>query len=128
MLFQNKSAFRFIQPLWHSCSNLISSGFPPAFYIPPDFNISQQHFLYSPVIFIQMNAKRIPAPTRHPPQTSILISQYIIPATTGLDIPLLICATFFPISTTLPATFCIKVPIASKYLPQSEMNTFDCII
>ena len=90
--------------------------------------ISQQHFLYSPVIFIPMNAKSIPAPTRHPPQTSILISQYIIPATTGLDIPLLICATFFPISTTQSATFCIKVAIASKYLPQSEMNTFDCII
>lgn len=48
--------------------------------------ISQQHFLYNPAIFIPMNAKSIPAPTRQPPQTNILISQYIIPATTGLDI------------------------------------------
>ncbi|MGR4072539.1 helix-turn-helix domain-containing protein [Streptococcus parasuis] len=40
-----------------------------------------------------MNAKSISAPTRQPPQINNLISQYIIPATTGLDIPLLICAT-----------------------------------
>ena len=62
--------------------------------------ISQQYFLYIPAIFIPMNAKSIPTPTRHPPQISILISQYIIPAMTGLDIPSLICATFFPISAT----------------------------
>ena len=49
--------------------------------------ISQQYFLYSPAIFIPINATSIPAPIRHPPQTSILISQYIIPATTELDIP-----------------------------------------
>ncbi len=60
--------------------------------------ISRQHFLYNPTIFIPINATSIPAPTRHPPQTSILISQYIILATTGLDIPSLICATFFPVS------------------------------
>ena len=64
----------------------------------------------------------------HPPQTSILINQYIISATTGLDIPLLICATVFPIITTQPAMVCIKVAIVSKNSPQSEMNTFDCII
>ena len=57
--------------------------------------ISQQHFLYNSAIFISINATSIPAPTKHPPQISILISQYTIPATTGLDIPLLICATFF---------------------------------
>ena len=90
--------------------------------------ISQQYFLYSPAIFISMNAKSIPAPTSHPPQTSILINQYIISATTGLDIPLLICATVFPIITTQPAMVCIKVAIVSKNSPQSEMNTFDCII
>ena len=36
--------------------------------------ISQQYFLYSPAIFISMNAKSIPTPTRHPPQINILIS------------------------------------------------------
>ena len=87
--------------------------------------ISQQHFLYSPTIFIPINATSIPAPTRHPPQINILISQYIILATTGLDIPLLICATFFHVSTTQPAMVCIKVAIVSKNLPQSEMNTAD---
>ena len=90
--------------------------------------MSQQYFLYRPTIFIPMNAKNIPAPTRHPPQINILISQYIIPAMTGLDIPLLICATFFPISAIQPAIVCVKVPIASKNIPQSETNTFDCII
>ena len=60
--------------------------------------ISQQHFLYNSAIFISINATSIPAPTKHPPQISILISQYTIPATTGLDIPLLICAMFFPVS------------------------------
>ena len=91
-------------------------------------NISQQHFLYNSAIFISINATSIPAPTKHPPQISILISQYTIPATTGLDIPLLICATVFPIITTQPAMVCIKVAIVSKNSPQSEMNTFDCII
>ena len=57
--------------------------------------ISQQHFLYNHAIFIPINAKNIPAPARQPPQINILISQYTIPATTGLDIPLLICAMFF---------------------------------
>ena len=90
--------------------------------------ISQQHFLYNSAIFIPMNAKNIPAPTRQPPQINILISQYIIPATTGLDIPLLICAMFFPVSTTQPAIVCVKVTIVSKNLPQSEINTFDRII
>ena len=90
--------------------------------------ISQQYFLYSPAIFIPMNAKSIPAPTRHPPQTSILISQYTIPAMTGLDILSLICATFFPVSTIQPAMVCIKVAIVSKNLPQSEINSFDRII
>ena len=84
--------------------------------------MSQQYFLYRPTIFIPMNAKNIPAPTRHPPQISILISQYIIPAMTGLDIPSLICATFFPVSTIQPAMVCIKVAIVSKNLPQSEME------
>ena len=90
--------------------------------------ISQQHFLYNPAIFIPMNAKSIPTPTRQPPQTNILISQYPIPATTGLDIPSLICATFFTVSTIQPAMVCIKVAIVSKNLPQSEINTFDRII
>lgn len=57
--------------------------------------------LFSPAIFIPVNAKSIPAPTKHPPQISILISQYTIPATTGLDIPLLICAMFFPVSISV---------------------------
>ena len=90
--------------------------------------ISQQYFLYSPAIFIPINATSIPAPTRHPPQINILISQYIIPSMTGLDISSLICATFFPVSTIQPAIVCIKVAIISKNLPQSEINTFDCII
>ena len=90
--------------------------------------ISQQYFLYSPAIFIPINTTSIPAPTRHPPQINILISQYIIPATTRLDIPLLICATFFPISTSQPAMVCTKVAIVSKNTIQSEMNTFDRII
>ena len=75
-----------------------------------------------------MNAKSIPTPTRHPPQINILISQFIIPATTGLDIPLLICATFFPASTTQPAMVCVKVAIVSKNTTQSEINIFDRII
>ncbi len=91
--------------------------------------ISQQYFLYNPAIFITpMNAKSIPAPTRHPPQISILISQYIIPATTGLDIPLLICAMFFAAGIIHPAMICTKVAIISKNTTQSEMNTFDRII
>ena len=105
-----------------------TSVFPPAFYIPPDSNISQQHFLYNPAIFIPMNAKSIPAPIRQPPQTNILISQYPIPATTGLDIPSLICATFFPVSTIQLAMVCIKVAIVSKNTTQSEINIFDRII
>ena len=90
--------------------------------------ISQQHFLYNSAIFIPINATSIPAPTRHPPKISILISQYIIPAMTGLDISSLICATFFPVSTIQPAMVRIKVAIVSNNLPQSEMNTFDRII
>ena len=90
--------------------------------------ISQQHFLYNSAIFISMNAKSIPTPTRHPPEISILIIQYIIPATTGLDIPLLICAMFFPFSIVNPAMFCIKVAIVSKNTTQSEINIFDRII
>ena len=90
--------------------------------------ISQQYFLYSPAIFIPINATSIPAPTRHPPQINILISQYIILSMTGLDIPLLICATFFPISAIQPAIVCVKVPIAPKNILQSEINTFDRII
>ena len=90
--------------------------------------ISQQYFLYSPAIFIPINTTSIPAPTRHPPQINILISQYIISAMTGLDIPLLTCATFFPTSIVNPAMFCIKVAIVSKNTIQSEMNTFDRII
>ena len=39
--------------------------------------ISQQYFLYSPAIFIPINATSIPTPTRQSPQISILISQYI---------------------------------------------------
>ena len=84
--------------------------------------ISQQYFLYTPAIFVPINATSIPAPTRHPPQTTILISQYIIPATTGLDIPILICAMFFPVSTTQPAMVCVKVAIVSKNTTQSEIN------
>ena len=90
--------------------------------------ISQQHFLYNSAIFISINATSIPAPTKHPPQISILISQYTIPATTGLDIPLLICATFFPISAIQPAMVCTKVAIVSKNTTQSEINIFDRII
>ena len=35
---------------------------------------------------------------------------------------------FFPVSTTQPAIVCVKVPIASKNILQSEINTFDRII
>ena len=80
--------------------------------------ISQQHFLYNPAIFIPMNAKNIPAPTRQPPQINILISQYTIPATTGLDIPLLICAMFFVADIIHPAMVCTKVAIVSKNTTQ----------
>ena len=80
--------------------------------------ISQQHFLYNPAIFIPMNAKSIPAPTRQPPQTNILISQYTIPATTGLDIPLLICAMFFVADIIHSAMVCTKVAIVSKNTTQ----------
>ena len=90
--------------------------------------MSQQYFLYRPTIFIPMNAKNIPAPTRQPPQINILISQYTIPATTGLDIPLLICAMFFAAGIIPPAMVCTKVAIVSKNTIQSEMNTFDRII
>ena len=84
--------------------------------------ISQQYFLYSPAIFISMNAKSIPTPTRHPPEISILIIQYIIPTTTGLDIPLLTCATFFPASIVNPAMFCIKVAIENAGKPNGRME------
>ena len=90
--------------------------------------ISQQHFLYILAILIPMNAKSIPAPTRHPLQTSILISQYTIPAITGLDIPLLICASFFPVSITQPAIICIEAAIVSKNITQSDKNILDRII
>ncbi len=90
--------------------------------------ISQQYFLYSPAIFIPVNAKSISAPTRQPPQINNLISQYIIPVMTGLDIPLLICATFFPVSIIHPAMLCIKVAIVSKNTTQSEIKIFDSII
>ena len=89
--------------------------------------ISQQHFLYNSAIFIPINATSIPAPTKHPPQISILISQYIIPATTGLDIPLLICAMFFVADIIHPAMVCTKVAIVSKNTTQSEINIFDRI-
>ena len=82
--------------------------------------MSQQYFLYRPTIFIPMNAKNIPAPTRQPPQINILISQYTIPATTGLDIPLLICAMFFAAGIIPPAMVCTKVAIVSKNTIQSE--------
>ena len=90
--------------------------------------MSQQYFLYSLAIFIPMNATSIPTPTIHPPQTSILISQYIIPAMTGLDIPSLICAMFFPVSTTQPAMVCVKVSIVSKNTTQSEINEKEQLI
>ena len=90
--------------------------------------MSQQYFLYRPTIFIPMNAKNIPAPTRQPPQINILISQYTIPETTGLDIPLLICAMFFVAGIIHPAMVCIKVAIVSKNTTQSEINIFDRII
>ena len=80
--------------------------------------ISQQHFLYNSAIFISINATSIPAPTKHPPQISILISQYTIPATTGLDIPLLICAMFFVADIIHPAMVCTKVAIVSKNTTQ----------
>ena len=80
--------------------------------------MSQQYFLYRPTIFIPMNAKNIPAPTRQPPQINILISQYTIPATTGLDIPLLICAMFFVADIIHPAMVCTKVAIVSKNTTQ----------
>ena len=80
--------------------------------------ISQQHFLYNPAIFISINAKNIPAPARQPPQINILISQYTIPATTGLDIPLLICAMFFVADIIHPAMVCTKVAIVSKNTTQ----------
>ena len=66
---------------------MISPCFPPTFHIPSYPDIYYLYQLYNPAIFIPMNAKSIPAPTRQPPQISILISQYIISATTGLDIP-----------------------------------------
>lgn len=90
--------------------------------------LSQQYFLYSHAIFIPINATSIPAPTRHPPQINILISQYIIPAMTGLDIPLLICAMFFVAGIIHPAMVCTKVAIVSKNTTQSEKNIFDRII
>ena len=65
-----------------------------------------------------MNAKSIPTPTRHPPEISILIIQYIIPATTGLDIPLLICAMLFVADIIHPAMVCTKVAIVSKNTTQ----------
>ena len=80
--------------------------------------ISQQHFLYNSTIFIPINATSIPIPTRHPPQLNILISQYTIPATTGLDIPLLICAMFFVADIIHPAMVCTKVAIVSKNTTQ----------
>ena len=80
--------------------------------------MSQQYFLYRPTIFIPMNAKNIPAPARQPPQINILISQYTIPATTGLDIPLLICAMFFVADIIHPAMVCTKVAIVSKNTTQ----------
>lgn len=80
--------------------------------------ISQQHFLYNPAIFIPINAKNIPALARQPPQINILISQYTIPATTGLDIPLLICAMFFVADIIHPAMVCTKVAIVSKNTTQ----------
>ena len=80
--------------------------------------ISQQHFLYNPEIFIPINAKNIPAPARQPPQINILISQYTISATTGLDIPLLICAMFFVADIIHPAMVCTKVAIVSKNTTQ----------
>ena len=80
--------------------------------------MSQQYFLYRPTIFIPMNAKNIPAPARQPPQINILISQYTIPATTGLDIPLLICAMFFVAGIIHPAMVCTKVAIVSKNTTQ----------
>ena len=80
--------------------------------------ISQQHFLYNSAIFISINATSIPAPTKHPPQISILISQYTIPATTGLDIPLLICAMFFVADIIHSAMVCTKVAIVSKNTTQ----------
>ena len=80
--------------------------------------MSQQYFLYRPTIFIPMNAKNIPSPARQPPQINILISQYTIPATTGLDIPLLICAMFFVAGIIHPAMVCTKVAIVSKNTTQ----------
>ena len=80
--------------------------------------MSQHYFLYRPTIFIPMNAKNIPAPTRQPPQINILISQYTISATTGLDIPLLICAMFFVADIIHPAMVCTKVAIVSKNTTQ----------
>ena len=52
----------------------------------------------------------------------------VIPAMTGLDIPSLICAMFFPVSTTQPAMVCVKVSIVSKNTTQSEINIFNRII
>ena len=80
--------------------------------------MSQQYFLYRPTIFIPINAKNIPAPARQPPQINILISQYTISATTGLDIPLLICAMFFVADIIHPAMVCTKVAIVSKNTTQ----------
>lgn len=70
--------------------------------------ISQQYFLYSLATLIPITAASITAIARHPPQMIVLISQYTIPAMIGLDNPLLICATFFPVSTTQPAMVCVK--------------------
>ena len=80
--------------------------------------ISQKYFLYSPAIFISINATSIPTPTRYPPQINILISQYILLAMTGLDIPLLICAMFFVADIIHPAMVCTKVAIVSKNTTQ----------
>jgi len=90
--------------------------------------VSQQYFLYRLAILIPITTDSIPATAKHPPQISILIIQYTTPAMTRLDNPLLICATFFPVSIIHPAMLCIKVAIVSKNTTQSEIKIFDSII
>ena len=53
--------------------DLVTTNPEPTFRAYSMANHPAEAFLYSPAIFISMNAKSIPTPTRHPPQINILI-------------------------------------------------------
>ena len=50
--------------------------------------MSQQYFLYRPTIFIPMNAKNIPAPTRHPHFSffEIMVNECLVSVTSPFHI------------------------------------------